>query len=163
MSSLRTFREFLFETRKVGKKMGHDLYVHKSYESYVLPHDELDKAKTYLPKDFEYTAVKHNKKEGTFSFIHSPDFDTADEPTVGDSIKVHPSGHIKLTKQARDPKIWHNKWQWVGDDYKGFDVEKSKQRSKDWKAIVGVNKEISSRIGSKSYWEKNVVPNIKNS
>lgn len=156
---MKSFKSYLAEERIPGKKMGHDTYVHKSYE-HLLPKDELDKAKSHLPHDFGYTAVKHNKKEGTFSFIHSHDFDTAHEPTVGDSIKVHPDGQIKLTKQTRDPKIWHHKWQWVADDYKGFDVEKSKQRSKDWKAVVGVNKEVSSRIGSKSYWEKNVVPKI---
>ena len=147
------FKDYLVESTIIGKKMGHDHYVHKDYE-HVLPQDELNKAKSHLPKDFSYTAVKHNKKEGTFSFIHSPDFDTAHEPTVGDSIKVHPSGQTKLTKQAKDPKVWHHKHQWVGPDYKGFDVEVSKARSKDWKDKMGVNREMSSRIGQKSVWHK---------
>ena len=146
-----SFKEYLAEAAVVGKKMGHDHYVHRDYE-HVLPKDELDKAKTHLPKDFQYTAVKHNKKEGTFSFIHSHDFDTAHEPTVGDSIKVHPSGQTKLTKQSKDPKVWHHKHQWVGSDYKGFDVEQSKARSKEWKDKMGVNKHESSRIGTKGYW-----------
>lgn len=145
-----SFTEYLSEA-VVGKKIGGDHYVHKSYE-HVLPQDELHTAKSHLPKDFEYTAVKHNKKEGTFSFIHSHDFDTAHEPTVGDSIKVNKEGSTKLTKQTRDPKVWHHKHQWVAPDYKGFDVEKSKERSKEWKDKLGVNKEVSSRIGSKSYW-----------
>ena len=139
--------------------MGHDLYLHKSYE-HQLPQDALTKAKSHLPSDFEYTAVKYNKQDGAFSFIHSPDFDTAHEPTVGHSIKVHPDGKVSHTKQSADPKIWHHKWQWVGPDYKGFDVEESKQRSEKWKSVVGVNREVSSRIGSKSYWEQNVVPKI---
>lgn len=144
-----TFKQFLSE--QVGKKMGHDLYMHKDYE-HQLPQKELEHAKSKLPKDFEYTAVKHNKKEGTFSFIHSPDFDTAHEPTVGDSIKVHPDGSSKLTKQTNPPKVWHHKHQWVASDYKGFDVEESKRRSEEWKSKMGVNKHESSRIGSRDYW-----------
>jgi hypothetical protein len=139
--------------------MGNDTYIHRDYE-HLLPQHELNAAKEKLPSDFEYTAVKHNKKDGAFSFIHSPDFDTAHEPTVGKSIKVHANGDTSVTPQSRDPKIWHHKWQWVGHDYKGFDVEESKRRSVAWKSVVGVNKEISSRIGSKSYWEQNVVPKI---
>jgi hypothetical protein len=146
-----SFKQYLEEKVEVGKVMGHDHYIHKSYD-HVLPQDELNKAKGQLPKDFEYTAIKHNKKEGSFSFIHSPDFDTAHEPTVGDSIKVHANGKSKLTKQSNPPKVWHHKHQWVKDDYTGFDVEESKKRSKEWKDKMGVNKAESSRIGSKTYW-----------
>ena len=155
-----TFSEFITEAATIGKRMGHDLYVHKNYE-HVLPSKELEAAKGFLPTGFNYTAVKHNKKERTFSFIQSSDFDAADEPTVGDSIKVHPSGKTTLTKQSKDPKIWHHKWQWVAPDYTGFDVEASKERSKKWRGVVGTNKELSSRIGSRSYWDANVVPLIK--
>lgn len=156
---IKSFKEFLSESKSVGKRMGHDLYVHKSQE-YTLPQDELNKAKSHLPKDHDYAIVKHNKKTGDFSFIKSHDWDSADEPTVGHSIKVSSDGGVKHTKQKSDPQIYHHKWQFVGDDYKGFDVDKSKERSKHWKSVVGVNKEVSSRIGTKSYWDKEVVPKL---
>lgn len=159
---MKSFTEYLVEARIPGKKMGHDLYVHKDYtEEAGIPQEELKQAQSKLPSDFEHTAVKYNKKEQSFSFIHSPDFNTADEPTVGKSIKVFPSGETKTTNPPKDPLIWHHKWQWVGDNYKGFDVEASKERSKQWRAVVGVNKEVSSRIGRKSYWEKEIIPQLQ--
>ena len=160
-----SFKEYLTEAsqRIPGKSIGGAIYVHKDYvENHPkIPQSEYQKAKSKLPTDHDFTAVKYDKNEGSFSFIHSPDFDTADEPTVGRAIKVKPSGDIKVTEPTRDPKIWHHKWQWVADDYKGFDVNQSKQRSKDWKDVVGVDRQVSSRIGSKSYWEREIVPKIK--
>lgn len=161
---MKSFREFIAEA-SIGKRMGDDLYVHKAY-SHVLPQDELNSAMNTLKKNhgnFDYTAIKYNRKSKAFSFIKSPDFDTAHEPTVGDSVKVHPDGTSKLTKMSKDPKIWHHKWQWVGPDYTGFDVGESKKRSAKWKAVVGVNRAISSRIGSKSYWDTHIVPQLNDS
>lgn len=160
-----TFKEYLVEQEKdrvPGKTMGHDLYVHKDYTDGhpKIPQKGLDWAKDRLPAGFEYTAVKYNKKDGTHSFIHSPDFDTAHEPTVGKSIKVHPDGTTKVTNPSKDPKIRHHKWQWGKDDYKGFSVPQSKARSKHWRDIVGTNKEVYSRIGSKSYCDREVVPKL---
>ena len=58
-----SFKTFLTESYTIGKKMGHDHYVHKDYE-HVLPKDDLEKAKKHLPSDHKYTVVKHNKKDG---------------------------------------------------------------------------------------------------
>ena len=164
-----SFRQFIIEDRKIGKLIGGEHYVHRDYENVISDQAGLKNAKGKLDPEHlkKYTVVKHNKKEGTFSFIHSPDFDTADEPISGDSHKVKPDGSVKITKQKKDPQIWHHKHQWVGDDYKGFDVEKSKKRSKDWGKVTDKIKQerpeekVMSKIGTKSYWEKNVVPNIK--
>jgi hypothetical protein len=144
----------------VGKVMRNVIYLHKKYEN-QLPQKELAFAKSKLPENYDYTAVKYDKESGAFSFIQSPDFDTADEPTVGMSIKVTPEGKITTTPQAKDPLIWHHKWQWVGDDYEGFDIEASKLRSKEWQGVVNKDKEILSRIGRKSYWDKNIIPRLK--
>lgn len=158
----------LVESRKIGKVIGGEHYVHKDYEHVLSDQDGLNKAKQHLSPEHlnKYNAVKHNKKEGTFSFIHSPDFDKSDEPISGESHKVHPDGRVTITKQKSDPQIWHHKWQWVADDYKGFDVEKSKQRSKNHKVVTDHIKlhsdpKVMKRIGTKSYWDKNVVPHIK--
>lgn len=159
---MKSFLNFITEERVPGKKMGHDLYVHKDYADTHpnIPKDELEKAKSVLPKDHKYTAIKYNKKDKSFSFIHSPDFDKSDEPISGHAIKVHSDGRTTETKQKKDPQIWHHKWQWVGDDYKGFNVEKSKERSKHWRSVVGTDKAVSSRIGTKSYWDREVVPKL---
>ena len=147
--------------RAIGKKMGHDLYVHKDYVGQTpIPQDALQAAMSKLPSGYDFTAVKYNSKDGSFSFIQSPDFDTADEPTVGMSVKVSADGNVKQTRPPSDPWIWHNKWMWVGDDYQGFDVDKAKERSKHWKNYIGVNRDVSSRIGKKSYWDQNIVPNL---
>lgn len=146
-----SFKTFLKEAKgDVGKFIGGQRYIHKSYE-HVLPQDELNKAKSHLPKDHEYHVVKHDPKEGSFSFIKSHDFDTAHEPTVGDSIKVHADCRTKLTKQTNPPKVYHHKWQWVDDKYKGFDREESKARSKEWQEKLHGKVELS-KIGSKKYW-----------
>jgi hypothetical protein len=55
---------------------------------------------------------------------------------------------------SSDPLIWHHKWEFVSDDYTGFDVEQSKERSLQWKSKIGTNKDISNRIGRLSYWRK---------
>lgn len=140
----------------VGKIMGHDLYLHKSYE-HLLPQDRLKFAKKEMNKiqpNFEYTIIKYNKKTHSFSFIYSPDFDTSDEPIVGDILRITQEGEVKIMKQKFDPQIYHHKWNFVANDYNGFDVKKSIERSISWKKLVGNNKEVSSRIGTQSYWKK---------
>ena len=42
----------------------------------------------------------------------------------------------------------------VKNDYLGFSVEKSIQRSIDWKSVLGKNKELSSKIGTLSFWKQ---------
>ncbi len=142
------------KNRKIGKRIGGDLYVHKNYAVQAgVPEDILTRAMSHLPKGYDFVAVKYNPKEGSISFIESPDFDTANEPAVGNAIKVYADGTVKQTKGLADPMIWHHKWQWVPDDYPGFDVSKSKERSDQWKSKLGTNREVSSRIGRQSYWQ----------
>lgn len=165
---MKSFLDYITEERKIGKVIGGEHYVHRDYESSISDQAGLERAKSHLTDEHrnKYNVVKHNKKEGTFSFIHSPDFDKSDEPISGESHKVKPNGDITITKQKKDPQIWHHKWQWVGDDYKGFDVEKSKQRSKNWKPVTDKIKaekdpSVMKKIGTQSYWEREVVPHIK--
>lgn len=150
------YKEIICETNKprpLGKRMGNDLYVHKDYAIQAgVPAGLLKAAASKLPSDFDYTAVKYNKKDGAISFIHSPNFDDANEPIVGKSIKVSADGQVKVTNPSKDPLIWHHKHEWVPDDYHGFDTARSKERSSLWKSVLGVNKDISSRIGRQSYW-----------
>lgn len=37
-----------------------------------------------------------------------------------------------MTREGDSNNVWHHKWLWVKDDYKGFDVDKAKKWSKLW-------------------------------
>ncbi len=139
----------------VGKRMGSAVYVHRDYEGRVVPEDLLAKARAVLQREHpemaeRYNAVKYDRKKRSVTFQHSPDFDEADEPTVGDSVRVRGNG-AKFTRRREDPQIWHHKWMWVDDDYPGFDVEAAKQRSATWRSHIKPGE--SSRIGRRSYWD----------
>jgi hypothetical protein len=106
----------------------------------------------------EFDVVKVNEDTGSLSFIRSSDFDTANEPTVESSILLKRDGtQHKVALPQADPWIYHHKWLFVADAYPGFDVEASKQRSRNWLALEGVD---TSRIGKRSFWEVKVVPRI---
>ena len=102
-----------------------------------------------------YTVVKYRLDTSAVTFIHSPDFDDSPEPTVGDTWVIFPDGRARFRQQAGDPYIYHHKWLFVVDDYLGFGVSASKDRSRAWLALPNVDR---TRIGRKSYWLTEVVP-----
>jgi len=143
----------------VGKTIGSNTWVHKQYET-VFPKKLLRAAKKHLVS-FDYTVVKYDSKAEAISFIQSPDFDTADEPIVGDVTRISAEGAVKRIRgDIKNSLIYHHKWLMVKDDYRGFDVGISIARSKTWKAIVGVDSKVSSRIGRLNYWLDEIVPRI---
>ena len=139
----------------VGKEIAGKVYVHRDYADRL--GDALEQAATRLPEDFAYTIVKYDTRSGAVSFILCPDFDTVDEPTVGDVVTVSTDGTARHRPRLTDPQIYHHKWLFVADDYTGFDVATSKRRSESWLALDDVDK---SRIGTRSYWDVYVVPRI---
>lgn len=139
----------------VGKEIGGAVYVHRDYEA-LLP-DAVKIASKHIPTEFNYTVVKFVEKESCVSFILCNEFDSADEPVVGDILRIDAAGSMQFFRQPADPFIYHHKWLFVMDDYQGFDVERSKDRSRCWTSLPDVDR---SRIGKQSYWEANVVPRI---
>lgn len=138
-----------------GKKVGSYLYIHKSalpeidYKTQLL----IKKTSRYLPETFEYEVLKISKQTQSVSFIQSPDWNESDEPMVGDSIKITPAGETTYRKGRKEnPQIYHHKWMMVDDHYKGFDVERSKARSKMWQSTK--IKYDKKKIGNLNYWEK---------
>lgn len=129
----------------VGKQMGQFVYLHKNYED-QLPN--IESFKKILVKNyptFEYNIVKYSPN--VTSFIYSPDFDTANEPLVEKFVTVKIDGSHRM---GRSNTIYHHKWLFVDDNYDGFDVGDSVQRSKDWLQIPDIN---FSKIGqSREYW-----------
>jgi len=130
-----------------GKKMGNDVYIHKDYSSYI-PQDIYLPALNRIPKEFDFTVLKYNRKTNSISFIKSDDFDTASEPTVGDSIKVD-GDEVKLRNAPSRDQIYHHKWMFVKPDYDGFDYIKSKLHSLMWYKKYDYDYRL---IGYKDYW-----------
>jgi hypothetical protein len=149
--------------RTPGKKIGPKTYVHFSaLEESGLPLERLLQASRALPEGWLFQVVRYDASTGDVAFIQSPDFDTADEPLVGDMYVVYGED---LTRSRipeatfrpysdRHPQIYHHKWMFVTDDYDGFDVAASKRRSE---AIEQLDID-KSRIGWKHIWDEEVAP-----
>jgi len=130
-------------------------YVHKQYaDNYFSKIKDYTAAKN-LVKDFVYTIVKYCSTTGDFSFTYSPDFDTASEPLVSDSILVKKDGSVKFIKQQKDPFIYHKKELFVEPEYTGFDYNAACSRSSLIDSIPNLDK---TRIGRLSYWQANILP-----
>lgn len=117
----------------VGKEIGGQIYFHKNYVDDICP-NLYELAKDILEEeypDFKYNCLMYDKKKpDTLRFDEAPDFDSAREPMPGTMLSVDTSNG-KIIKRY-SPQIWHHKWLWVKDDYKGFDVEESYEWSKKW-------------------------------
>ena len=104
--------------------------------------------------DFKYEVIKYDKQKHQVSFIDSPDWDTANEPEVGNTwtLKMHQDWTWKLIKaRKKNKQIYHAKYLFVADDYKGFDVEQARQRAIQWQKLPGI-KEVKNKIGNKDFW-----------
>lgn len=117
----------------VGKEIGGQIYFHKNYVDDICP-NLYELAKDILEEeypDFKYNCLMYDKKKpDTLRFDEAPDFDSAREPMPGVMLSVDTSNG-KIIKRY-SPQIWHHKWLWVKDDYKGFDVEEAYEWSKKW-------------------------------
>lgn len=142
----------------VGKEIGGAVYLHRSYEQ--LLGDVVANAKRLLPIGFDYQIVKWNHRKGCVSFIQSADFDAAHEPAVGNMVTIDSEGNVRRRNPPKDPEIYHHKWLFVDEDYSGFDVEESRQRSLQWMKLEGVDR---SRIGRRKYWTQHVLPKLDGS
>ena len=140
------------------KKVLHCLYVHESNIDelfHKIRESEKEKIsfiiKSKKENGFDFQVIKYNIKDKKVSLIQSPDWDTANEPIVGDSLTIDIiSGEEKLTKQKpNNPQIYHSKELFVRSDYKGFDIAKAKERTKLWNSIPNIEK---NKIGYKKYW-----------
>jgi len=143
----------------VGKQVGNTIYLHKSVED-KLPTTVLRNVKDKLPQDFQYTIIKYDEGNGNVTFIHSPDWDSSDEPIVGDALLIRGDGSERFIQQKKSPQIYHHKWLFVDDGYGGFNTEESKNRSISWLKVPNIE---FNKIGYKNYWDTNVVPHIEES
>lgn len=147
-----------FPKSGVGKKMGNQVWFHKDYVNNFLDLEEYILFKKLIPSEFDFTVLRWNEKEMELAFIECTDFDEANEPIVGKALRVKRTekSHelLNITNQQKNALIYHHKWLFVKDDYVGFNVEESKQRSIDWKTKLGINKTLSSKIGRLNFWNE---------
>lgn len=120
----------------VGKEIGGDIYFHKSYADKIVPESILQNALEVMKIDFpefHYNTMRYSPKTGVISFQECPDFRLSREPKVGDYINVAADG---TTKKGHSEYIFHHKWLWVMNNYRGFNVRKSWEWSKKWLSIL---------------------------
>ena len=134
----------------VGKEIGGAIYVHRDYAHLVVGKVKLKTILKLFPEISGYTILKFNYQTGGISFIEVSDFNKVEEPTVGVSWLIK-DGTLKKINQPTDPWIYHHKWLMVADDYTGFSVKKSIERSQNWLKLLNID---FKRIGKFSYWQK---------
>ena len=71
------------------------------------------------------------------------------EPIVGDSHLYKKDGTEKLIKGGKT--VYHSKEYFVSSDYKGFDIEEAKQRTKEWNNNPNI-KNLKHKIGFVDFW-----------
>lgn len=148
----------------IGKVIGGRLYIHKSYADTIGDIDPkfretLINAEQALQNeypDFQYNCLNYHPASGEIQFQEAPDFDTAREPVVGMQINVQADGTVEEANRGKPfQQIWHHKWQWVDNDYKGFNVRESWEWSKEWlSTILG-----ASKGGSMRAWNEQLAEN----
>lgn len=136
------------------KKVGTSIYVHKSNLKELLDNikdiDEKERIQDVLQKNkFSFEIIKYDKKNKNISLIECPTWNILQEPIVGDSHLYKLNGEIKLIKGNKT--LYHSKELFVNENYVGFDVEKAKQRTKEWNNIPNINK-LKKYIGNISFW-----------
>ena len=99
----------------VGKQMGNTIYLHKSVK-HKLPAPILKIAESLLPPYFFYDIIKYDSNTSNLTFISSPNWDTAEEPIVGDAILIRGDGSSRFIKQKNNPQIYHHKRLFVDDN-----------------------------------------------
>jgi hypothetical protein len=144
--------------RKPGKIVRNNLYIHRDYIHtvdiptylYITRYDRM------MGKGMSgIDIIKYDRTHGTVSLIKCFDFDGQEEPI----IQMVWTDLRQINYRYHSGAIYHHKWMMVGDDYKGFDIDASKQRSERIKQVIRENPDIaSSRIGNQVYWETRVLP-----
>jgi len=126
-------------------------YVHRSAWTQLPNKAAIVSAWQQTPFDFIFEMIKYNSVTGAVTFSECHDWDTAWEPTQGDSWLIRSDGSTKFIKQPKDPFVYHHKHLFVDSTYTGFDIDKSKARSEAMSEVI--LKLDKPYIGRKSWWE----------
>lgn len=140
----------------VGKTIGGFVYFHKDYIDDINPqiHQIIKEAEGLKMKFnvIKYPINPKTFKQNAITFINCPAFDDIDEPYIIEYWRYDMATREWTYKWYnvlnRNVPVYHHKWLFVKDDYKGFDVEISKKRS-EWVDSLDVDK---SKIGYLHQW-----------
>jgi len=107
-----------------------------------------------IPKGYEFNIIKQDNYTGNVSYIYCPDFDTENEPRLLYSLTFdHTHKLIRdIVYSPDNPPIYHHKWMFVKEDYKGFDISQAKLRSDLYKSLL--TSYDKKRIGRLIYWKE---------
>jgi len=141
----------------VGKVVWKRIYLHRNYAESQIGKDYI-RAKSVFDAaglDWNYNTVSYDLTTGAVTFQEAPGFDSSSEPVVGRMITIFKDGSI--SKERNETQIYHHKWQWVDDNYKGFDVEKSKERSQSYRNAGITSPSGRSNIFAKQLKDANII------
>ena len=137
----------------IGKVIGGKVYMHLDYID-TLPSPE--QARIALDAaGGKFKTVSYDPVNEIYMFNEAPRFDVESEPAPMKSVKVEMDGDDveKVFPAKVINQIWHHKWMWVDDNYRGFDVQESYNWSKQWAS------KISNPSGSRKVWLKQLTDN----
>lgn len=143
------------------KKVVDCYYVHKSnteelYECFPNDKSLIETVDEFNKTNTKYEIIKYNPRKRIVSFIDSPDWDTSNEPMVGDCyiINIKDGSRRFRCGSLNNPQIYHHKWRFVDiKNYKGFDIDRSIDRTRRLEMIESFNDpNVKRRIGYKNYW-----------
>lgn len=118
----------------VGLNVDSWVTVQKNYASEIVPFKEFIEAQKVLDKNypmFPYELVSYNKSLKKIKFEDCPHFDTQENPEIARyviyDLKTKNIEFIELDTT----QMLLDKWLLVKDDYTGFNVQESYERSKE--------------------------------
>lgn len=136
----------------IGKVIGGKVYLHVNYID-TLPYPEQAKKALAVSGLWKAKCLSYDPNKEVYMFSEAPNFNKHSEPAPEKSIRVEMDGDDvdMVGKPKMINQIWHHRWQWVDDNYVGFDVKEAYERSKIWAV------KISNPSGSKRIWNKQLI------
>lgn len=125
-----------------GKKIGKDnIYIHSSADT-ALPDHLVKRARQAAKALVEFlrrTNDETNTKAYNFvithpnyiEFVNAESFDTTYEPVLGERYRVDNNDQVTFIPRPAKPRVLHQRYKTVKDDYKGFDQELDRKRE-EW-------------------------------
>lgn len=143
------------------KEVRNNIYVHISNIDelkYRLTYAQFEQLRANLAgiaSDFQI--LKYNTSDYSFSTICSPDWDTANEPIVGDSKHYNRNGMF-LSSRKGGTQVYHKKWQFVASNYTGFNIKAAFDRTALLQRKLNLV-QLKNKIGNLVFWRELLVQN----
>lgn len=144
------------------------MYAHKSNVNELienLPPQYQPIIKYFIELNFnaDFDVIKVDVLKNTITLITCEGWDTLPEPIIRKTQTYYYSfnliKHIEdgfgkpiVKNYLNNPPIYHNKWNFVSDNYNGFDIELSKQRTNMLKLLIPEYSSLLNKIGFLNFW-----------